>query len=502
MAAPTFRACAGGDVEHFTTLVALIGIVIVVASLLSNSLDRAGLPLAAAFLALGALLGPMGLGLIDIPIHSSILRVLATLGLALVLFTDAVSTNLGDVRKNGWLLGLLLGPGTLIPVAVTALAGWLLLGLSPAAAVLLGAALASTDAVLLRRVLNARILPAKAQVALRLETGMNDVLLLPIVVLSMTVMASGAISGARVAQSALGLLLLGPAIGAVVGWLGVMALTRVRARAGVRRDYEALYALALAFIAYAAAEAAGGSGFVAAFAAGLTIGAQDLELCDCFVEYGEATSLMLLLLTFVAFGSSIIWSGLQIVDGRTLLFAAVALSIRTITLFGLLAKAVPPRDRRLIALLGPRGISSLLLSLLPVFAGVPGAERLFTVTCLVVLLSLVVHGTAMAIYLRRPGTHLPAAAASPDMGQSAPQAAPQTLRAESTLEPLRITIDELNALWAAGEPVVIADSRKEAAYEADRIRARSAVRLSPDDSVGSATALGLPRKAPIVVFCT
>lgn len=59
---------------------------------------------------------------------------------------------------------LLLGPGTLIPVAVTALAGWFLLGLPPAAAILLGAALASTDAVLL---------PAKAQVALRLETGMN-----------------------------------------------------------------------------------------------------------------------------------------------------------------------------------------------------------------------------------------------------------------------------------------------------------------------------------------
>ena len=491
--------------EHFTTLVALIGIVIVVASLLSNSLDRSGIPLAFAFLALGALLGPMGLGLIDIPIDSSILRVLATLGLALVLFTDAVSTNLSGIRKNWWLLGLLLGPGTLIPVAVTAVAGWLLLGLSPAAAILLGAALASTDAVLLRRVLNARILPARAQVALRLETGMNDVLLLPIVVLSMTVLAgNGAISGARVAQSALGLLLLGPVIGAVVGWLGVMALTRVRARAGVRRDYEALYALALAFIAYAAAEAAGGSGFVAAFAAGLTIGAQDLELCDCFVEYGEATSLMLLLLTFVAFGSSLIWTGLQIVDARTLLFAAVALSIRTITLFGLLAKAVPPRDRRLIALLGPRGISSLLLSLLPVFAGIPGAERLFTVTCLVVLLSLVVHGTAMAIFLRRYGTHLPAAQGnlSPTTGHSDPQAAPQALRAESTLEPLRITIDELKALWTAGEPVVIADARKEAAYEADRTRVKGAVRLSPDDSVGSATALGVPREAPIVVFCT
>ncbi|HYM82338.1 MAG TPA: cation:proton antiporter [Candidatus Limnocylindria bacterium] len=478
--------------EHFTTLVALIGIVIVVASLLSNALDRSGVPLAIVFLVLGALLGPMGLGLIDIGINSPMLQVLATLGLALVLFTDAVSTDLKDIRRNGWLLGLLLGPGTLIPVAVIALAGWFLLGLPPAAAILLGAALASTDAVVLRRLLNARVLPARAQVALRLETGMNDILLLPIVVLAMTVLAGGGAITGELAQNALGLLLLGPAIGAVVGWLGVMALTRVRAGAGVRRDYEALYAIALAFIAYAVAEAAGGSGFVAAFAAGLTIGAQDLELCDCFVEYGEATSLMLILLTFVAFGSSLIWTGLQVVDPRTLLFAAVALAIRTVVLYALLARAVPPRDRRLIALLGPRGISSLLLCLLPVFAGVPGAERLFTVTCLVVLLSLVVHGTGMAFFLRRHRKHVPTVD---------PLSASQGLTEESTLEPLRITIDDLKTLWASGEPVVIADARREAAYEADAARAQAAVRLSPDDPVTSAKTLGLPRNATVVVFC-
>jgi NhaP-type Na+/H+ or K+/H+ antiporter len=263
----------------------------------------------------------------------------------------------------------------------------------------------------------------------------------------------------------------------------------------VRRDYEALYALALAFLAYAVAEGAGGSGFVAAFAAGLTVSAQDLELCDCFLEYGEATSLMLSLLTFVAFGSSLIWTGLRELDARTLLFAVVALFVRTAVLFPLLAAAkVPARDRRFIALLGPRGINSLLLILLPVFAGVPGAERLVSITCLVVLLSILIHGTGIAVYLRRhaPHPHAPAHAA-PAHGPPAPRADAEV--------PERITIDELRDLWARGEPVVIVDARTERSYNADRARARGAVRLPPDDPVRAAKALRLNNHATLVVYC-
>ena len=87
------------------------------------------------------------------------------------------------------------------------------------------------------------------------------------------------------------------------------ALEFERKRTGVRRDYESIYSLGLAFAAYAAAESVHGSGFIAAFAAGLTISALDVELCDCFLEYGETTAEMALLFTFVLFGTSIIWSG-------------------------------------------------------------------------------------------------------------------------------------------------------------------------------------------------
>ena len=311
--------------DKFVATIALIGIVIVVASLLSGIIERVGIPLVAAFLLLGAALGPYGFGLTNIQLDSPELRVLAILGLSLVLFSDAVTVDIREIRERRRLVWIVLGPGTIVPAILIGLAGYWLLALPPAAAAILGAALASTDPVLLKTVLRSPALPATTRVALRLESGMNDAFLLPIVVLATLALQHATMAGPELGRNLVGLFVLGPALGAIVGWIGITMLATIRSRVGVRRDYESLYALGLGFGAYAAAEAVGGSGFLAAFAAGLAIAALDVELCDCFLEYGEATAEMLLLLTFVAFGTSLIWTGFSVADGRTLAFAAIAL---------------------------------------------------------------------------------------------------------------------------------------------------------------------------------
>ena len=182
---------------------------------------------------------------------------------------------------------------------------YFLLGLSAPAAAILGAALASTDPVLLRTVIRSKALPEAPRIALRLETGMNDVVLLPIVILAMLLLPRGPadvtpslVIHENIGRNLLGLFVLGPALGALVGGVGISALAAIRSRAGVRRDYESLYALGLAFTSFALAEAVGGSGFVAAFVAGLLVAAKDVELCDCFPSrVRRAPAEMLLLLT-------------------------------------------------------------------------------------------------------------------------------------------------------------------------------------------------------------
>jgi NhaP-type Na+/H+ or K+/H+ antiporter len=503
--------------EHFAATFALVGIVIVVASLLSGVLDRTGVPLVAAFLALGALLGPVGLGLVDITLGDPTLQVLATLALVLVLFTDAVTLETAQLRSHRALAWRLLIPGTLLPAALTALAARYLLGLAWPVAAILGGALASTDPVILRSLLRSPALPPTTRIALRLETGMNDVALVPVLVVALLLTGTGlegqANMGPELGRHLLGLFLLGPVLGAVVGWVGITALVRIRSQIGVRRDYESLYALGLALSAYAAAEAVGGSGFLAAFAAGLMVAVQDVELCDCFLEYGEASAEMMMLFTFVAFGASLIWSGLTVLEPATLAVALVAILGRSVVLYPMLGRmGVSARDRRLIALLGPRGLSALLLALLPVFAGMPGADRIFAITSLTVLISVALHGGGIALLLRgtrptRAGAPLPG---SPPHAQSGPPLAPApsgSLALPVVEERIgdddvrRISVEEVRGMLERSEPVLLVDVRAERSYGADPLQATGAVRLPPDDPVRAAEASNLPRDATLALYC-
>lgn len=518
------------NAETFVTSLAIIGVVIIVSALLSGLIERSGMPQVAVFLALGAVLGPVGLGVLNISADSSALRVVATLSLALVLFTDAVSLNMPEVRRRASLALRLLGPGTLLTAALIALAGWWLLGLSVPGAAILGAALASTDPILLRGLLRRRDIPTDARHGLQLESGLNDVVLLPVVLVAMMFLNPGAtVDGAGLAKFGLDVFLLGPGAGILVGMLGVAALDLVRKRSGVRRDYESLYSLGIAITAFAAAEAVHGSGFLAAFAAGMTIAALDVELCDCFVEYGGVTAEMLLLFTFVLLGGSLIWSGLNIINGPVLVFTAVALLIRTpIYLLSLMGSGVDTRGRLLIAWYGPKGLSSLLLALLPVFAGLPGGGQLFQVCSLVVLASVVLHGGSPMLLARGARRRASKEAADADgaevarelgPGPAVPEDETGVAAACSTEDgaqcPLdgadgagvarvgaqRISVEELRSLWRMKEPVTLLDVRTERSLEGESLQAKGGVRMPPDHVVERARELGLKQEAWLVAYC-
>jgi sodium/hydrogen antiporter len=483
------------SLDSLVSALALIGIVILVASLLSGLVEKTGVPQVAIFLLLGAMLGPAGLNLVNLTLQSPTLQWIAILALVLVLFTDAIAMNLSEIRRPGRVLLLVLGPATLLPAILVAVAAHFLLGLEPLPSAILGAALASTDPVMLRNLFRRASLPPNVRAALRLESGINDVVLLPVIVMSILLSAPPPGNFAlEMSRHAVGLFVLGPILGALIGYVAITVLEQVRKRVGVRRDYESLYALGCAFTAYAGAEAVGGSGFLAAFAAGVVIASLDVELCDCFLDYGQATAEMFLLFTFVAFGAWLIWSGFTVADGRTLLFAVVALVMRTAVLLPVLAReGLDRRTRRIVAWSGPRGLSSLLLILLPVFAGVPGSERLFAITCLVVLLSVALHGTGIAIFLRNEGpTNAPvrvttaAVTHEPDPDAKIPE---------------KITLEEFGNLRDAGKPVVLGDVRTERSYKLDNLQAQGAIRLPPDDAVRQARELGLDHHATLVLYC-
>jgi NhaP-type Na+/H+ or K+/H+ antiporter len=483
--------------DPFLATLSLIGVVILIAALLSGLIERSGVPQVGVLLALGAILGPFGLGLIDPKLDSPVLRVVSTLSLTLVLFTDALGLSLAEIRRHVRLTLLVLGPGTLLSAVVVALMAGFVLGLPWPAAAVLGAALASTDPVLLRGLLRRPDLPGPARLALRLESGLNDIVLLPVVLVAMAFQGMRPL--AELPRMGMELFLLGPGAGVAVGLLGVATLDLVRRRIGVRRDYESLYSLGIAFTAFAAAEAFHSSGFLAAFAAGMTISIFDVELCDCFQEYGETTAEMTLLFTFVLLGSSLIWSGFAGAGMPEVLFAVAVVLVRPVVfLMSLWPSRLDRRSLLLISWFGPRGLSSLLLVLVTVFAGMPGSDRLFALCSLVVLLSVVLHGGSLMLL---PKSRIEAEAREVREAPPVPAPAPPAAAATADAAPEKIDLSEMLRLQAAGEPVVVLDARSARSYETSGEIAPETIRLDPERAVQEAERLRLPREAWLVVFC-
>jgi len=490
--------------HFFLVTLALVGAVIIIAALLSGFIDRSDLPQVGVFLALGATLGPAGLGLLDVTLNSPNLRVVAILSLVLVLFTDAVSLSIAEMRRNAALAFRVLGPGTLLSAGLIALAGSLLLALPVAAAATLGAALASTDPVMLRGLLRRPGLPEPVRLGLRLESGLNDAVLLPIVLVAMSFLRhSGLPSQTEWARIGLDLFILGPGAGIAVGLLAIAALEMIRRKTGVRRDYESIYSLGVAFAAFAAAEAVHGSGFLAAFAAGMTIAALDVELCDCFLEYGQTTAEMTLLFTFVLFGSSLIWSGFTVLSWPVFLFAVAVVLIRPIAFFVSLAGTqLDFRSRLLIAWFGPRGLSSLLLILLPVFAAVPGTDLLFSICCFIVLLSVVLHGGSLMLLGRESAMGPPETATTLAANGNATDLPATSTSVESDeTDGVRITIPEMRELQQSGAPSLVLDVRADRSFADSELVAQGTVRIPSDRAVQRLTELNVPRQTWLFAFC-
>jgi NhaP-type Na+/H+ or K+/H+ antiporter/rhodanese-related sulfurtransferase len=485
--------------ESLAAMLALIGVVIVVSALLSGFVERSNFPQVAVFLILGAVLGPSGVNVLHVGLDSPVLRVVATLSLALVLFVDALNLNLAEVRKKAVLTSAILGPGTLAATLLMGLAGHYLLGLDGPQAAILAAALASTDPVILRGLLRRPDLPGPVRLSLKLESGLNDVVLLPIVLVAMALAGTAGSHGVDAPRMLLQMLVLGPGAGAVVALIAIATLEVVRKKIGVRRDYESIYSLGICLAAFAAAESLHGSGFLAAFAAGLTIAALDVELCDCFQEYGETTAEMLLMFTFVLLGASLIWSGLGLITGAFLLFALVALLSRTVSLWvTLIPLKVEKRSRAIIAWFGPRGLSTLLLVLVPAFAGTPGSERLFQYASVVVLFSVVLHGGSIMFFgkgaFRKHEEH--------ELPVIQPTNPAHT---HVIVEPANadvLTPEEVLALIAKGDDVRLGDVRSEKSFLNASDDLQGAVRLQPDRARAEVERLGLPKTAWIALFCT
>ena len=363
----------------------------------SGAVARSWLSGPILFVAAGLLMGPGGLGILHLDIDAEGLRLLAELTLAIVLFTDAANADLARIRRALGLPERLL----LIGLPLTLILGYLVAvplfpGLGWVELALLAALLAPTDAALGAPVVTNPAVPADTREALNVESGLNDGICVPVVLLLLGIAAgietpSGTTAHVvRVVVEALG---IGLVAGLVLSGLGAFLLRRAAAAGWLAEDWAGISVVALAIGIFAAAQALGGSGFVACFVGGIAFRAP-APIRHRLLVGAEGAGDALALVTWVVFGAGVVWQVADRITPAVVGYAALSLTlIRMLPVWLCLAgSGLRPAEKLFIGWFGPRGLASIVFGILIFDAELPNGDTVIATAVVTILLSVVLHG--------------------------------------------------------------------------------------------------------------
>ncbi len=374
-----------------------VAVVVLAYGLFSKRLEGGIVTPPMFFVVAGLLISSEALGVVDAEKGAEAVHLFAELTLILILFTDAAHIDLAGLRRGAALPWRLLAIGMPLTILLgTVFARWLFPGLSWFDAALLAAVLAPTDAALGQAVVSHPAVPGPIRRALNVESGLNDGIALPVVL----ILASCAESmGHGDLQPWIGFtarqVVLGPIVGAAVGFVGGRAVDAAGRRELMTGGFQRLAGIALAFLAFGLAEAVGGNGFIAAFAGGLVMGNAVRSSCSGLYQFAETEGELLELITFLLFGAVLVEPAAELWSPRVWIYAVLSLTvIRLVPVaLSLIGCGLLPVSTLFIGWFGPRGLASILFGLL-IVEQMAIAEREFlgSIAIATILLSVFVHG--------------------------------------------------------------------------------------------------------------
>lgn len=381
-----------------TTAIASITIVLIAYGLISRKLEGSMLTGPILFTVFGLIAGPAILGLIPLQISNEALYLLAEVTLILVLFSDAANIDLAQLRRDHNLPVRMLTIGMPLSIALGTAAALLLFSeFKIWEAALMAAILVPTDAALGQAVISNRLVPVRIRQALNVESGLNDGVALPFVLLFAALASAmyAEINTLEWLSFGAKQVVLGPLVGVAIGFVGARLVAASYRTQWMSQSAEGMIALGLAFGAFALAELVHGNGFISAFVAGLTFGNTLKKKCRFLYEFAESEGQILILLTFSAFGAAMIPQAIGAMTPAYILFAVLALTVlRVIPVhLSLIGTGIRPVTSLFLAWFGPRGLASILFVLLILEESkLENADTIFAVVIITVTLSVALHG--------------------------------------------------------------------------------------------------------------
>ncbi len=366
------------------------------AVLLSGLAERTVLSTAVLFLVVGFLAGGVTNFLTIRPEDPLTIR-LAELALVAVLFTDGMRVGVRDLAYAWRLPGRALLLGLPLTLLFTALLVHFVAGLPWAASFLVGAVLSPTDPVFASALVGREEVPLRLRRLLNVESGVNDGLALPIVVVLLAVASQQEVEAVTIAEE----LALGVVIGVVVPWIA-LRLERTRLF-DLAESYEPLYAFSVGLLVLALGYVTHANLFLAAFSAGITVVSVSPRFKDAFHRFGELLTELLKLAAILVFGALISPAFLMEIGLGGYVFALLALVVvRPVALaVSFLGARINLPEFAAAAWFGPKGFASVVYGLLVLESGVNLSGEMFHLIALVVVASILLHSSTDVVVARQ-----------------------------------------------------------------------------------------------------
>ncbi len=385
---------------HNHVALIVVALLILTFGLFSNLSERSPISGPMFFVGIGLLVGPLGFNVIEVHLNTEVVKILAELTLIIILFVDAslirfskLGTILAGIPARLLLLGL---PLTMI--SGTLVAYLLFPDYNIWALAMLALILSPTDAALGQAVVKSDRVPERIKESISIESGLNDGIALPPILLCIAVIVSGgsAITGDGHWLKFMAMqLIIGPIAGALIGHVGGRVIDYATNRNWMGSIFHQLAAISLAILAYSCAEIFHGNGFIAAFFAGLMLGTKIHVVRERVQEFGEAQGQLFSLIIFFLLGLVAVPAFHTYWDQNTIIYAVLSLTaIRILpVMLALIGTGMNLYSKVFIGWFGPRGIASILYMLIAINdLGITGYEQLMSVIVLTVLISTFAHG--------------------------------------------------------------------------------------------------------------
>ena len=367
-------------------------------SITSGGMARTPVNGAVVFMLFGLAVGPLGLDMLHLSIDAEGLRTLAELTLALVLFTDAASSNLRELEHSYRIPLRLLMVGLPLTIVLGYVAGQLLFdSLGWIELAILAVMLAPTDAALGKAVVSDSAVPGKIREGLNVESGLNDGICVPILFIFL-ILASEAGAAADTTAVAVKLVAQAVGIGVLVGvgttWIAIRLVKAVEGRKWLTRSWQQVTVPALAVACFAIAQWLGGSGFIACFVGGMLFGARSGHGVHKRLLEAESVGDTLALLTWVAFGALVVGQGLDSLTWQSVCYAVLSLTvIRILPVFIVLTGlGLGTAEKIFIGWFGPRGLASIVFAVIVINQKLPGGSVVIDTAVVTIILSVLLHG--------------------------------------------------------------------------------------------------------------